>query len=140
MGRVATRVTAGGCRHIAVLRLPSLGDVILSLPAVRALAAAFPQARISYWTKEEYAGGVRYEPAIQHLRVLEPDARKLEDLVSMSAELESCDLIVDLHGSLRTRLLCFRQPGPVLRAPSSRLRPTPSAPPRPLPPPPPPPP
>ena len=122
MGRRPIPVPPGGFRHIAVLRLSSLGDVILTLPAVRALARAFPDARISYWTKEEYAGALRYEPAIHHLRVLEPEARKIEDLVSMSAELEGCDLIVDLHGSLRTRLLCFRQPAPVLRAPSSRLR------------------
>lgn len=121
MGRRPIRVPPGGFREVAVLRLSSLGDVILTLPAVRALARAFPQARISFWTKEEYAGAVRFEPAIDHVRVLEPEARKIEDLVSMSAELEGCDLIVDLHGSLRTRLLCFRQAAPVVRAPSSRL-------------------
>jgi heptosyltransferase-2 len=121
MGRRPIAVPAGGFQRIAVLRLSSLGDVILTLPAVRALARAFPAARLSYWTKEEYRDAVRFEPAIHHVRVLEPDARKLEDLVSMAAELEECDLIVDLHGSLRTRLLCFRQRARVLRAPSSRL-------------------
>src|SRR5437867_7612885 len=40
----------------------------------------------------------------------------------MSAELEDSDLIVDLHGSLRTRVLTLRQKAPVLRAPSFRLR------------------
>ena len=34
---------------------------------------------------------------------------------------EDCDLIVDLHGSLRTRVLTFRQRAPVLRAASFRL-------------------
>src|SRR5256885_1721097 len=65
---------------------------------------------------------VRHDPAIAHVRVLEPDARRMEDLVSMAAELEDMDLIVDLHGSLRTRVLTFRQPAPVLHAPSFRLR------------------
>ena len=102
-------VPPGGFRRIAVLRLSSLGDVILTLPAVRALGAAFPAAHLSVWTKEEYAGVVRFEPAVHHVRALERDARKLEDLVSMSAELEDCDLVVDLHGSLRTHLLCLRQ-------------------------------
>ena len=115
-------VPPGGFRRIAVLRLSSLGDVILTLPVVRALGAAFPKAHLSYWTKEEYAGVVRYEPAIHHVRSLEREARKLEDLVSMSAELEDCDLVVDLHGSLRTRLLCMRQKATVLRAPSARLQ------------------
>jgi heptosyltransferase-2 len=53
--------------------------------------------------------------------VLEKDARRIEDLVSMSAELEACDLIVDLHGNSRTRVLSFRQPAPVLRVRSYRF-------------------
>ncbi len=111
MGGRPIPVPAGGFRDIAVLRLSSLGDVILTLPAVRALKRAFPAARISYWTKQEYAGVLAHEPAIAHLRLLEPDARRLEDLVSMSAELEG----------LRTRLLCFRQRAPVVRAAAARL-------------------
>ena len=64
---------------------------------------------------------MRFEPAIDHVRVLERDARRLEDLVSMSAELEDCDLIVDLHGSARTRVLTFRQRAPVLRVRGRRM-------------------
>jgi ADP-heptose:LPS heptosyltransferase len=114
-------VPPGGFKRVAVLRLSSLGDVILTLPVVRALASRFPQARIDYWVKEEYRDAVRFDRAIHHVRALERDARRLEDVVSMSAELEECDLIVDLHGSSRTRILCFRQKAPVLRAPSYRL-------------------
>lgn len=115
-------VPEGGYKRIAVLRLSSLGDVILTLPVVEALARAHPAAVIEYWVKEEYAGVVRAHPAVTRVRVLERDARKLEDLVSMSAELEDCDLIVDLHGSVRTRLLTFRQKAPVLRVRSRRLQ------------------
>ena len=122
MARKTLRVPADGFRSIAVLRLSSLGDVILTLPVVRALARAYPNARIHYWTKEEYAEVVRHDPAIAHVRALERDARRLEDLVSMAAELEDADLIVDLHGNTRTRLLTFRQKAPVLRAPAFRLR------------------
>src|SRR5262249_36400467 len=105
----------GGFRRIAVLRLSSLGDVVLTLPVVHALARAWPHAELHYWVKEEYAAVVGFDPAGRHVRALEPDARRLEDLVSMSAELEDCDLIVDLHGSLRSRVLTFRQRATVLR-------------------------
>lgn len=108
-------------KHAAVLRLSSLGDIVLTLPVVRSLARAMPQARLTYWTKYEFRDLVRFEPALHHVRLLEPDARRLEDLVSMSAELEDCDLIVDLHGGLRTRVLTARQRAPVLRAPAYRL-------------------
>ncbi len=105
-------VPEGGFRRIAVLRLSSLGDVVLTLPVVHALAARFPDARIDYWVKEEFRDVVRFDPAVAHVRVLERDARRVEDLVSMSAELEDRDLIVDLHANTRTRILTFRQPAP----------------------------
>ena len=114
------RAPADGFRHIAVLRLSSLGDVVLTLPVVHALARRFPAARLSFWVKEEYADVVQFDLAIAHVRKLERDARRIEDLVSMSAELEDADLIVDLHGNTRTRLLTFRQKARRLRAPSYR--------------------
>ena len=114
-------VPAGGFRNVHVLRLGSLGDVILTLSAVAALRRAWPEARLTFWVKEEYADLVRFDPALTHIRVLEHDARRLEDLLSMSAELEDADLIVDLHGNLRTRVLTFRQRSHVLRSPSFRL-------------------
>ena len=117
----AAAVPPGGYRRIAVLRLSSLGDIVLTLPVVHALRRAFPHARLEYWTKEEYRDVVRFDPAIDHVRVLEKDARKIEDLVSMSAELEEADLIVDLHGSSRTRVLRFRQGARTLSAPPYRL-------------------
>jgi lipopolysaccharide heptosyltransferase II len=114
-------VPDGGFRNLAVLRLSSLGDVVLTLPVVHALARAYPAATRHYWVKEEYAGLLRADPAITHVRALERDARKLEDLVSMSAELEDCDLIVDLHASARTRVLTFRQRAVRLRVRGRRL-------------------
>jgi heptosyltransferase-2 len=114
-------VPDGGFRNIAVLRLSSLGDVVLTLPVVQALARAWPAATLHYWVKEEYAAILKAEPAIGHVRALERDASRLEDLVSMSAELEDCDLIVDLHASMRTRVLTIRQPGHVLRVRNRRL-------------------
>ena len=113
-------VPPGGFRHIAVIRLSSLGDVVLTLPVVHALRAAWPHARITYWVKEEYRDVVRFDPALTHVRELERDARRLEDLVSMSAELEDADLIVDLHGNARSRVLTLRQKAPVLRAARER--------------------
>jgi len=115
-------VPPGGFRRIAVLRLSSLGDVILTLPVVRALHEAWPAARIDFWVKEEFRDAVRFEPGLDHVRVLEPDARRIEDLVSMSAELEDRDLVVDLHGNARTRILTFRLKAPLLRSPGQRLR------------------
>ena len=56
------QVPAAGFRRIALLRLSSLGDVILTLPVVEALARAWPAASLEYWVMEEYAAVVREHP------------------------------------------------------------------------------
>lgn len=114
-------VPAGGFTRIAVIRLSSLGDVVLALPVVHALKRGWPNARLSFWVKEEFRDVVRFDPAVDHVRELERDARRIEDLVSMSAELVDADLIVDLHGNTRSRVLTWRQKAPVLKAASDRL-------------------
>jgi heptosyltransferase-2 len=111
-----------GFRRIAIIRLSSLGDVVLTLPVVHALRRRWPGAHLTYWTKSEYRDVVAHDTAIDHVRLLEPDERRIEDLVSMSAELEDCDLILDLQGNTRSRVLTFRQSIPVLRPPSYRMR------------------
>lgn len=122
MSRKRLAVPTGGFRRIAVLRLSSLGDVVLSLPVVHSLKAAWPSAEITFWTHEEYGDLVADDPALARVRLLERDARRIEDVVSMGAELEDFDLIIDLHGNLRTRAMTFRQKAPVLHAASYRLR------------------
>ena len=42
-------------RNILVIRLSSLGDVLLTMPAVQAIKAAFPAARLS-WLVEGSVG------------------------------------------------------------------------------------
>lgn len=114
-------IPAGGFQRIAVIRLSSLGDVVLTLPVVHALKRTWPNARLSFWVKEEFRDVVRFDPAVDHVRELDRDARRIEDLVSMSAELADVDLIVDLHGNHRSRILTWRQKAPVLKAASDRL-------------------
>jgi ADP-heptose:LPS heptosyltransferase len=49
MGKIV--VPGHGFRNIAVLRLSSLGDVVLTLPVVHALARTWPAATLHYWVK-----------------------------------------------------------------------------------------
>ena len=44
-----------GERDILLVRLKSFGDIVLTLPAVEAVRAAFPQARIAFLTSKELA-------------------------------------------------------------------------------------
>jgi lipopolysaccharide heptosyltransferase II len=76
-----TRSTADGpklmagnrdIRHILVIRVDLIGDVVLSLPAVRALKRAYPEAEIDFLALSASAGILANEPEIAHVLTFDP--------------------------------------------------------------------
>jgi len=89
---------------ILILRLGSAGDVLLTVPAVRALRKAFPAARIDYLTKAQYVPLVRHHPGLSGVFGMGPGDRG--EIRFLREKIKSgYDLVVDLHGNLRSRLL-----------------------------------
>lgn len=91
--------------RILVLRYSSLGDVALTLPALDELASHYPKARIFYATKPAYAPVVKYHPALERVLTLEGSGTfAFWDHLSEIKKLQP-HVVLDLHDSLRTRLL-----------------------------------
>jgi heptosyltransferase-2 len=99
--------------EVLFIRFSSLGDVILTLPALRGLHVAYPRARISYLTKAAYAPLLAESPDIERVISLEDLGRRggLGGLARFSRR-EKFDLVVDLHGNIRSRVASL-----LLRAP-----------------------
>jgi heptosyltransferase-2 len=94
-----------------IVRLSSIGDIVLSSPLLRALHRQLPNSRIDYVVKSEFADLIRHNPHIS--QVIEfPAGGGLSDLQSLRSRIHAAkyDLIVDIHGSLRSRYLCFGAP------------------------------
>ncbi len=98
-------------KHLLVLKPSSLGDVVHTLPAVSALRAKFPAARITWMVSDEWAPLLGGNPDISDLLIfprrdfrgaLGP-ARFLRWRSSLPGKL-SPDLILDFQGLLRTGL------------------------------------
>ncbi len=101
--------------RILVLRLSSIGDILLTSAAVRLLRRRFPQARIDFVVKSQFVDLVRTNPYIDH--VLPFAAEKgFGELRALKRRLKAqgYDLIVDLHNNLRTIYL-RRLGAPVVR-------------------------
>lgn len=92
--------------RILVIRFSSLGDVVLASAPLCALAAAHPAAEILMATKREYAPLFDNFPA--WLTVIPYDPTQSVAAYRDSLGAGSYDLIVDLHGSLRSRLVTSR--------------------------------
>ncbi len=59
-------------RRILVIRVDLIGDVVLSLPAVRALKRAYPEAEIDFLALKSSAGILASEPEITRILTFDP--------------------------------------------------------------------
>jgi heptosyltransferase-2 len=87
-----------------MIRFSSIGDIVLTSPAIRSCRKAYPDAKIHYITKKQYKVILAGNPYIDHLHLFDGDLNKtVKELSGFRF-----DLIIDLHRSLRSRLLCLR--------------------------------
>jgi len=92
--------------RILVIRLSSLGDIILTTPVLDALKENYGNSEISLLTKQKYQGLFESDPRISSVIYFEPEDKDkgvfgLFRLIK-SLNQEKFDLIVDLHSNLRS--------------------------------------
>ena len=112
-------------RSILVTRLLRIGDVILSLPLVDALRAAFPKAEIDYMAESTSGLAAVGHPAIR--RVFRFGLRSWPGLpappdVLFQLRAARYDWVIDLYGNPRTALLAGLTGAPVRVGPNRGRR------------------
>jgi ADP-heptose:LPS heptosyltransferase len=95
-------------RRIVIFRALKLGDMLCSIPALRAIRSAFPAAEVVLvglpWAKEfvdrypAYLDGFREFPGYPGLPECEPDTDRLSAFFE-NMQAERFDLAIQLHGS-----------------------------------------
>jgi len=89
--------------RILVIRLSSLGDILLTTPVLRVLREHCPAARIDFLTKAVYQDVLRANPCVDRLLLLEPQQGLKETLHRLRQT--RYDIVVDLQRTLRSCLL-----------------------------------
>ena len=89
-----------------IIRLSSVGDVVLASPLLRALHRRYRDCQIDFLVKAEYAELVQFNPHIAHV-IRFPGGGTLGDLARLRRTIMSSgyDLIIDIHDSIRSRYL-----------------------------------
>jgi heptosyltransferase-2 len=93
-------------RRILIIRLSSLGDIILTTPVLRLVRESWPAARIDFMLKAEFQEVLRAHPCVD--RLLPVDTREpLRQTIRVLRETHY-DLVLDLHRTLRSVWLSRR--------------------------------
>src|ERR1043166_9975167 len=89
--------------RILVIRLSSLGDILLTTPILRLIRTHYPLAQIDFLTTTIYQELLCANPCVDRLLLFDPQQGLRQNLRTLR---QTCyDVIVDLHRTLRSRLL-----------------------------------
>ncbi len=91
--------------RILIIRLSSIGDIILTEPIIRHLREQIPNARIDYLTYERYMPLVKF---IEGINVIIPYTSKSQIIRVLKKN--RYDIIIDLHSKPKTWLVRFLVP------------------------------
>lgn len=107
------------CTRWIVFRLGHLGDVILTTGVLEYLGRTYGWEFV-FITREAFADVLRNHPHISRVLTLRQDQLDARALLAlrndMTGEFKGWGLL-DLHGTLRSRLFSLGWPGPILRSP-----------------------
>jgi lipopolysaccharide heptosyltransferase II len=92
--------------RLLIIRLSSLGDILLTTPVIRALKSKFPEAKIDFLLRDEYADTLKYNPHLNKTILLERNYNF--DEVAGELEAKNYDKIIDLQNNRRSRALVNR--------------------------------
>jgi lipopolysaccharide heptosyltransferase II len=94
-------------QKILIIRLSSLGDILLTTPIVRCLRKKFPHAQIDFLLKSEYAELYRFNNQINNLLEIKTGKRSELSLLQKQIQRTRYDILIDLQNNFRSRYLRF---------------------------------
>jgi ADP-heptose:LPS heptosyltransferase len=93
-----------------VIRISAMGDVALTVPPLNRIIKNNPELEITFISKPPYGCFFWGIPRFKFYPVQFNNYRGILGLQKLSNEIfysEKFDLVIDLHGSLRSRIMCW---------------------------------
>jgi ADP-heptose:LPS heptosyltransferase len=105
-------------KKILIIRFSSIGDIVLTTPAIRCLKQQIPDSEIHFAVKKAFLPVVQANPYIDHIHLLEDDLKGF--IKKLKAE--KFDFIIDLHQSIRSKYIRMSLKAPSAGFPKINLR------------------
>ena len=93
-------------RKILVIRLSSIGDVLLTTPFLRAVKRRYPECELHFIVRTEFEELLQWNPHVDRLVGIDvTSGRRGLEAVNHELLTEGYDAVFDLHDNFRSRLL-----------------------------------
>ncbi len=93
-------------QKILVIRLSSIGDILLASPLIRSLRRRFPEATIDFVVKSQFADLLRTNPHLDTIFTLDTkQGRSAMKTLRRELRAKGYDLVVDIHNNFRSGFL-----------------------------------
>jgi len=89
-------------KKILIIRLSSLGDVLLTYPLISLLRKKEPEAQIDFLVKQKFIDAIKFNPYLNSILSLTEE--NLKDIKSIIRK-NSYDIVIDLQNNLRSHQL-----------------------------------
>ncbi|MEK7306323.1 MAG: glycosyltransferase family 9 protein, partial [Nitrospirota bacterium] len=93
-------------KKILIIKPSSLGDIVHSLPTLKAVRQLFPKAFISWLVKEEWVGILAGNPYLDEILSFPFTLKGMPQIIG-SVRKRRFDLVLDLQGLLRSSVISF---------------------------------
>jgi len=104
-------INLSGVNNLLIIRLSSLGDILLATPFIRSLKEQYPSINIDFLLRQQYEDTLKYNPHLRNLYTLQENYEELTSKISQN----KYDLIVDLQNNLRSYKLTAKSKTKILR-------------------------
>jgi len=89
---------------ILIVRLSSLGDILLSTPLIRSLKKKYPHVQVDFLLRKEYSDLLINNPYISSLLLFDRSDKVKNIHLKKELKKNNYDLIIDLQNNLRSAL------------------------------------
>ncbi len=88
-------------KNLLIIRLSSLGDILLTTPLVRSIKKKYPEIKIDFILKEEYKDLLKFNPYLSKVIEYSNDINEKERFRAQ-LEMQKYDLVIDLQNNFRS--------------------------------------
>ncbi|MCH7972851.1 MAG: glycosyltransferase family 9 protein [Bacteroidetes bacterium] len=89
-------------KRLLIIRLSSLGDILLTTPLIRSIKKNYPEITIDFLLKKQYQDALKYNKYISNLYLFQT-GKDEEKKSETNLKFNNYDFVIDLQNNLRSR-------------------------------------